>query len=173
MIFQEPMTSLNPVKRIGWQVEESLRIHQPEVTKEERKARCLHMLEAVGLHEPEKVYRMFPHELSGGMRQRVMIAAAMIGEPKILIADEPTTALDVTVQKQIVDLLIEINEQKHTSIIFISHDLSLVKQLCHRVLVMRKGEVVESGDVDSVFYHPQHTYTRKLISAIPQISLED
>ena len=173
MIFQEPMTSLNPVKRIGWQVEESLRIHQPEVTKEERKARCLHMLEAVGLHEAEKVYRMFPHELSGGMRQRVMIAAAMIGEPKILIADEPTTALDVTVQKQIVDLLIEINEQKHTSIIFISHDLSLVKQLCHRVLVMRKGEVVESGDVDSVFYHPQHTYTRKLISAIPQISLED
>jgi len=102
-----------------------------------------------------------------------MIAAAMIGEPKILIADEPTTALDVTVQKQIVDLLIEINEQKHTSIIFISHDLSLVKQLCHRVLVMRKGEVVDSGDVDSVFYHPQHTYTRKLISAIPQISLED
>ncbi len=171
IIFQEPMTSLNPVKRIGWQVEEPLFIHHPEVSKKERKIRAIEMLEAVGLHNAEEVYSMYPHELSGGMRQRVMIAAAMIGNPQILIADEPTTALDVTVQEQIVELLKKINKERGTSIIFISHDLSLVSQLCERVLVMRKGEIVESGYTASVFTRPTHTYTKKLIAAIPKIDI--
>ncbi len=171
MIFQEPMTSLNPVKRIGWQVEESLYIHHPEIGKKERKQRAIEMLEAVGLNNAEEVYFMYPHELSGGMRQRVMIAAAMIGNPQILIADEPTTALDVTVQAQIVELLKKINRERGTSIIFISHDLSLVSQLCERVLVMRKGDIVESGPTSVVFGRPRHTYTKKLIAAIPKIDI--
>lgn len=171
IIFQEPMTSLNPVKRIGWQVEEPLYIHHPEIGKKERKQKAIEMLEAVGLHNAEDVYSMYPHELSGGMRQRVMIAAAMIGNPQILIADEPTTALDVTVQEQIVELLKKLNKERGTSIIFISHDLSLVSQLCERVLVMRKGEIVESGSTVSVFSRPTHTYTKKLIAAIPKIDI--
>ena len=171
MIFQEPMTSLNPVKRIGWQVEESLRIHVPQMPGQERRQKAVSMLEAVGLHEPEKVYEMYPHELSGGMRQRVMIAAAMIADPEILIADEPTTALDVTVQAQIVELLQKINREKKTAIIFISHDLSLVRQLCSRVIVMQSGRIVESGEAEEVFIHPKQAYTRKLIAAIPRVDL--
>ncbi len=171
IIFQEPMTSLNPVKRIGWQVEEPLFIHHPEISKEERKVKAIDMLSAVGLQNAEAVYSMYPHELSGGMRQRVMIAAAMIGEPKILIADEPTTALDVTVQAQIVELLKKINKERGTSIIFISHDLSLVNQLCQRVIVMQKGNIVESGKCSDVFVHPMHPYTKRLIAAIPRINL--
>ena len=162
MIFQEPMTSLNPVKKIGWQVEEALRLHT-ELSKEERKKRAIEMLEKVELHNPEQVYEQYPHELSGGMRQRVMIAAAMICDPKLLIADEPTTALDVTIQEQIVALLKRINREKKTAILFISHDLSLVRQLCERVLVMRGGYVVESGPADEIFYHPKEEYTKKLI----------
>ena len=171
IIFQEPMTSLNPVKRIGWQVEEPLFIHHQEVTKEERKKRAIDMLKAVGLENAEDVYYMYPHELSGGMRQRVMIAAAMIGDPQILIADEPTTALDVTVQAQIVDLLKQLNKERKTSIIFISHDLSLVNQLCQRVIVMQKGNIVESGRTSEVFSRPRDPYTKKLIAAIPKIDL--
>ncbi len=171
MIFQEPMTSLNPVKKIGWQVEESLRIHHKEIDKAERKRRALKMLAAVGLKDPEKEYNKYPHEMSGGMRQRIMIAAAMIGEPRILIADEPTTALDVTIQAQIVDLLRKINKEKNTAIIFISHDLSLIRQLCQRVIVMQGGNIVETGNVEDIFRRPQKTYTRKLIAAIPQIDL--
>ena len=171
MIFQEPMTSLNPVKRIGWQVEEPLLIHHPEIPKEERKKAALRALESVGLNNSEEVYRMYPHELSGGMRQRVMIAAAMIGNPKILIADEPTTALDVTVQAQIVDLLKKLNREKQTSIIFISHDLSLVNQLCSRVIVMQKGNIVEEGKTSEVFSHPRDPYTKRLIAAIPKIDV--
>ncbi|MBR1441425.1 MAG: ABC transporter ATP-binding protein [Lachnospiraceae bacterium] len=171
IIFQEPMTSLNPVKRIGWQVEESLRIHHPEIDKETRKKKAISMLEKVGLHDPETVYKLYPHELSGGMRQRVMIAAAMIGEPKILIADEPTTALDVTVQAQIVELLKTFNRDYGTSIIFISHDLSLVSQLCQRVMVMYQGNVVETGTAEEVFSEPRQAYTRRLIAAIPKIRL--
>lgn len=173
IIFQEPMTSLNPVKRIGWQVEEPLFIHHPEVDKKERKDRAINMLRAVGLDNAEEVYHMYPHELSGGMRQRVMIASAMISDPKILIADEPTTALDVTVQAQIVDLLKKLNKERGTSIIFISHDLSLVNQLCQRVIVMQKGNIVESGKTVDVFTRPRHNYTKKLIAAIPKIDLED
>lgn len=168
MIFQEPMTSLNPVKRIGWQVEEPLRIHT-EMTKEERYQRVIQMLEDVELDHPERVYNQYPHELSGGMRQRVMIAAAMICNPKILIADEPTTALDVTIQAQIVELLKKLNREKKTSILFISHDLSLVRQLCERVMVMQGGYVVETGETEDIFNHPKEEYTKKLISAIPKV----
>jgi peptide/nickel transport system ATP-binding protein len=171
IIFQEPMTSLNPVKKIGWQVEESLRIHHKEIDKVTRKKKAIEMMDAVGLREPEKIYDMYPHELSGGMRQRVMIAAAMIAEPRILIADEPTTALDVTIQAQIVELLRKLNKEKGTAIIFISHDLSLIRQLCQRVIVMQSGNIVETGNVEEIFRSPKMSYTRKLIAAIPQIDL--
>ena len=161
MIFQEPMTSLNPVKRIGWQIEESLRIHT-ELNKEERYQKAIEMMK-------ERLYRQYPHEVSGGMRQRVMIAAAMICNPRILIADEPTTALDVTIQAQIVELLKRMNREKQTSILFISHDLSLVKQLCERVLVMKGGYIVETGPTQEVFAHPKEEYTQRLIAAIPKV----
>ncbi|WP_050008117.1 ABC transporter ATP-binding protein [Butyrivibrio sp. WCE2006] len=172
MIFQEPMTSLNPVKKIGWQVEESLRIHHKEMDKAERKRRALKMLEAVGLNDLERPYDKYPHQLSGGQRQRVMIAAAMIAEPRILIADEPTTALDVTIQAQIVELLRKMNREKGTAIIFISHDLSLIRQICSRVIVMQNGNIVETGNVEEIFKRPSMNYTRKLIAAIPQIDLD-
>lgn len=168
MIFQEPMTSLNPVKRIGWQIEESLRIHT-ELNKEERYQKAIGMMKEVELPDPERLYRQYPHELSGGMRQRVMIAAAMICNPRILIADEPTTALDVTIQAQIVELLKRMNREKQTSILFISHDLSLVKQLCERVLVMKGGYIVETGLTQEVFAHPKEEYTQRLIAAIPKV----
>lgn len=168
MIFQEPMTSLNPVKRIGWQIEESLRIHT-ELNKEERYQKAIEMMKEVELPDPKRLYRQYPHELSGGMRQRVMIAAAMICNPRILIADEPTTALDVTIQAQIVELLKRMNREKQTSILFISHDLSLVKQLCERVLVMKGGYIVETGLTQEVFAHPKEEYTQRLIAAIPKV----
>ena len=168
VIFQEPMTSLNPVKKIGWQVEESLRIHT-NLTKEERYERAIQMLRDVELDNPERVYEQYPHELSGGMRQRVMIAAAMICTPKILIADEPTTALDVTIQAQIVKLLKRLNKEKKTAIIFISHDLSLIRQICERVLVMKGGYIVENGPTEEIFNHPKEEYTKKLIAAIPKV----
>ncbi|TCL60061.1 peptide/nickel transport system ATP-binding protein [Kineothrix alysoides] len=167
MVFQEPMTSLNPVKKIGWQVEESLRLHT-QIPKEERKETALSLLKSVELTEAEKVYKMYPHELSGGMRQRAMLAAAIICEPKLLIADEPTTALDVTIQAQIVKLLKKINEQKKTAILFISHDLSLVSRLCERVIVMQGGYIVETGSSEEIFENPKEEYTKKLIAAIPK-----
>lgn len=170
MIFQEPMTSLNPVKKIGWQVEESLRIHQPHLSKKERYERAIKALGDVELPDSLKVYHQYPHELSGGMRQRVMIASAIICEPKLLIADEPTTALDVTIQLQIVRLLQKLNREKKMAILFISHDLSLVRKLCNKVLVMYQGHIVEEGKTDHVFINPQNEYTKKLISAIPCIS---
>lgn len=166
MIFQEPMTSLNPVKKIGWQVEESLRLHT-KLTKEECKKRAIELLQEVELPNAEAVYNMYPHELSGGMRQRVMIAAAMICEPKILIADEPTTALDVTTQGQIIELMKRLNEEKRTAILFISHDLSLVESLCEQVIVMKDGEIVESGSAKEIFEYPREQYTKELIAAIP------
>lgn len=170
MIFQEPMTSLNPVKKIGWQVEESLRIHT-QLTSEERYQKAIEMLREAELPDPEWVYHAYPHELSGGMRQRVMIAAAMICEPKILIADEPTTALDVTIQAQIVELLKKINREKGTAILFISHDLSLVRKLCRRVMVMQGGYVVETGETEEIFASPTEEYTKKLMNAIPTDTL--
>lgn len=168
MVFQEPMTSLNPVKKIGWQVEESLRIHK-DFSKEERYEKTIKALAEVELDEPEKLYHKYPYELSGGMRQRVMIAAALICNPKLIIADEITTALDVTVQAQIIELLKKVNKKNKTAILFISHDLSLVKQICSRVIVMYQGNIVEQGDAEMIFHHPQEEYTQKLIAAIPKI----
>ena len=168
MIFQEPMTSLNPVRKIGWQVEESLRIHTG-MTKAERYEMAIEAMRDVELEEPERLYHMYPHELSGGMRQRVMIAAAIICKPKLMIADEATTALDVTVQAQIIELLRRINRKQNTAILFVSHDLSLVKQLCERVIVMYQGRIVEQGAAEQIFCHPQEEYTKHLIEAIPRI----
>ncbi len=167
IIFQEPMSSLNPVKKIGWQVEESLRIHT-NLTKEERYNKVIETLESVELADAKRIYRMYPHELSGGMRQRVMIAAAMICDPDILIADEPTTALDVTIQSQIIKLLKKINKERNTAILFISHDLSVVRQLCERVVVMKGGYIVETGNTEDVFSQPQEEYTKQMIEAIPK-----
>ncbi len=173
IIFQEPMTSLNPVKKIGWQLEESLRIHT-KLQKKDRYIRAINALKDVELSNVEDVYQSYPHELSGGMRQRVMIAIAMICEPKLLIADEPTTALDVTIQMQIIKLLQKLSRTKHISILFISHDLSLVRQLCNRVIVMKDGRIIEQGDTEAVFKNPKQRYTKQLIEAIPKCKkLED
>ncbi len=169
IVFQEPMTSLNPVKRIGWQVEESLRLHRPEMGKEERYEHAIKALEQVELANPQLVYKKYPHELSGGMRQRVMIASAIICAPKLLIADEPTTALDVTIQLQIVKLLQRLNREKNMAVLFISHDLSLVKRLCDRIVVMHDGSVVETGRTEEIFCNPKEDYTRELIKAIPKL----
>ncbi len=168
IIFQEPMTSLNPLKKIGWQVEESLRLHT-DLNKKERKKRALQALADAELPNPEEVYHLYPHNLSGGMRQRVMIAAAIVCNPRLLIADEPTTALDVTIQAQIVKLLRRISKEYGMSVLFISHDLSLIRQLCNRVLVMQHGKVVEMGEVEAIFSDPQEPYTKKLIAAIPKV----
>lgn len=167
MVFQEPLNSLNPLKKVGWQVEESLRVHTV-MDKLEMKERAIKALKDVELPNPEAVYNSYPHELSGGMRQRAMIAAAMIIQPKLLIADEPTTALDVTIQAEIVDLLRNINKERGTAILFISHDLSLVNALCENVYVMQNGLVVESGSCNAIFNNPQEDYTKRLINAIPK-----
>ncbi len=166
VVFQEPMTSLDPVMRIGRQVEESLRIHT-DMTAEQRKTAALRAMTEAELKDPELTYHKYPHELSGGMLQRVMIAAAIVSEPKLLLADEPTTALDVTIQAQILELLKKINREKGMSILFISHNLNVVRKLCTRVAVMHKGRIVETGSAEDVFYHPQEAYTQHLIAAIP------
>ena len=166
MVFQEPMTSLNPVKKIGWQVAESLKIHT-SMSDEEIHERVIEILANVGLPKPEELCQKYPHQLSGGMRQRVMIAMAMICWPKILVCDEPTTALDVTVQAQILQLLRKIHSEANTSILFISHDSNVVKEVCQRVIVMYKGKIVEEGYTEDVLYHPKHDYTKHLIAAIP------
>ena len=168
MIFQEPMTSLNPVFRIGAQLDEVIALHDGEgKTAEDIKARSIHLLEMAGIANSEGVYKMFPHELSGGMRQRVMIAMALSCNPRLIIADEPTTALDVTIQAQILELLRRLNRERGMSILFISHNLAVVRKLCTRVAVMEKGHIVESGPVDQIFFHPQAPYTQRLIAAIP------
>ena len=166
VVFQEPMTAMNPVMRIGPQVEECLRVHT-KLTKAERKARALEALALADLPDPEGVYRKYPHELSGGMLQRVMIAAAIISRPKLLLADEPTTALDVTIQGQILELLKRLNKEQNMAILMISHNLHVVRKLCTRVAVMQRGKLVEDGPVEEVFRNPQHEYTRQLIAAIP------
>ena len=171
IIFQEPMTALNPTMKIGRQVEEALKIHHPDVDVSARRERALNWLKNVELEDAERIYESYPHELSGGMRQRVMIAAAMIGGPQLLIADEPTTALDVTVQAQIIKLLKKINKEEHVSILFISHDLSLIRQISDRVIVMQKGRIVEQGDVKQIFQAPREEYTKQLIAAIPKVEL--
>lgn len=166
IIFQEPMTSLNPVMKIGRQVEEALLIHT-NMTARERRARALEAMAEAELPDPEAVYEKYPHQLSGGMRQRVMIAAALVLRPKLLIADEPTTALDVTIQAQIIRLLQKINQEQGTAILFISHDLGVVRKLCSRVVVMKEGTIVEEGTVEDVFLHPREDYTKLLIASRP------
>ena len=166
MIFQEPMTSLNPVFRIGAQIDEVIALHDGEgKSKEDIKKRTVEMLEMVGIANSQGVYEMYPHELSGGMRQRVMIAMALACNPKVIIADEPTTALDVTIQAQILDLLRTLRRELDLSYLFISHDLNVVYQLCDRVLVMKEGRIVEQGTVDDIFDHPKDDYTRQLLAA--------
>ena len=168
MIFQEPMTSLNPVFRIGEQINEVIELHEGTgKTEAEIKARTIELLEMVGIANSEGVYRMYPHELSGGMRQRVCIAMALACNPRLIIADEPTTALDVTIQAQILELLKKINRERGMGILFISHNLNVVRKLCSRVAVMHKGRIVETGAAEDVFHHPRDPYTQRLIAAIP------
>lgn len=166
VVFQEPMTSLNPLMKVGYQIEEALRIHTNK-SKEELKEIALDTMAKVGLPEPEKTYYKYPHQLSGGQRQRAMIASAMAIHPKLLICDEPTTALDVRVQAQILALLKEVSETYGIAILLISHDLRVVRHLCDSVAVMYGGEIVETGSTEEVFDNPQHEYTKKLIAAIP------
>ena len=169
MIFQEPMTSLNPVFRIGDQVDEVTILHNPEMTKEEAKQRTLDMLGLVGIANKEGVYKMYPHELSGGMRQRVMIAIALACSPKLIIADEPTTALDVTIQAQILDLLQNLKDKLNSSIMLITHDLGVVAGMADYVVVMYAGRVVEKGTADDIFHHPAHPYTIGLMKSKPVV----
>ncbi|MFB5267745.1 ABC transporter ATP-binding protein [Paenibacillus enshidis] len=171
MIFQEPMTSLNPVFRVGKQIAEAVRYHQG-VGKKEAMLRAVEMLTKVGIPRPEKVAVSYPHELSGGMRQRVMIAMAMICNPKLLIADEPTTALDVTIQAQILDLMRELQRTEGTSILMITHDLGVVAEMCDRVVIMYAGQVVEETDVKTLFKNPKHPYTKSLLASLPQLNSE-
>ena len=170
MIFQEPMTSLNPVMKVGKQVQEVILLHR-KISKKEAKDEVLRIFEKVGISEPEKRYHCYPHELSGGLRQRVMIAMAMICRPKLLIADEPTTALDVTVEAQILELMKNLRDTVDTSIILISHNLGVVAEICDYVYVMYAGQIVEQGDVFTLFDDPRHPYTKGLMSAVR--SLED
>ena len=167
MIFQEPMTSLNPVMTAGKQIREGILVHNPKMDKKEADARALEMIKLVGIPAPEKVFRSYPHELSGGMRQRVMIAIALACQPDLLICDEPTTALDVTIQAQILDLLRRLRDEEGMSVVLISHDLGVVASLCDRVEVMYGGMALESGLVDDVFERPRHPYTSALLGAVP------
>ena len=169
MIFQNPMTCLNPVYTIGNQLMEALQCHDDKITKEEAWDRAVHMLELVGINNAEKRMTQYPHEHSGGMRQRAMIAMALISEPKLLIADEPTTALDVTVQAQILDVMKDIQKRVNTSIIFITHNLGVVAEVCDKVSVMYAGKIVEQGDVNDIFYNPQHPYTKALLASMPRL----
>lgn len=170
MIFQDPMTSLNPVFTIGNQLVEVIRKHS-SLSPAEAKAKAIELLRMVGIPSPEKRIRQYPHEFSGGMRQRVMIAMALSCEPKLLIADEPTTALDVTIQAQILELMKELKNKLGMSIILITHDLGLVADICERVVVMYGGMVVEEGKVEDIFYRPQHPYTKGLLKSIPRVNM--
>ena len=165
IIFQDPMTSLNPVYTIGNQITEVIRLHTDK-TKQQAKERARELLELVGINEPEKRLKQYPHELSGGMKQRVMIAIALVGKPSIIIADEPTTSLDVTIEAQILDLLMDLRRQMNTSIILITHDLGVIAKMCDRVLVMYGGKVAEKGTVEEIFYETAHPYTAGLIKSI-------
>ena len=171
IIFQDPMTSLNPTYTVGHQLEEAILLHTNR-NKKEAKARALEMLKLVNVNEPEKRLKQYPHELSGGMRQRVMIAMALACEPDILIADEPTTALDVTIQAQILELMKSLQEEFNMAIIMITHDLGVVAQMCDEVIVMYAGSICEQGTADEIFYNPQHEYTKGLMNSIPTVDDE-
>jgi oligopeptide transport system ATP-binding protein len=173
MIFQNPMTCLNPVYTIGDQLMEALTCHDKSITKQEARRRAVEMLELVGINNAEKRVEQYPHEFSGGMRQRAMIAMAMICHPKLLIADEPTTALDVTIQAQILDLMKDLQKKTGMAIIFITHNLGVVAEICDRVSVMYAGHIVEQGKVDDIFYRPAHPYTKGLLRSMPNLDEEE
>ena len=172
MIFQNPMTCLNPVYTIGNQLTEALRAHDKSISKEDADKRAMEMLEQVGINNVEKRMKQYPHELSGGMRQRVMIAMGLICHPKLLIADEPTTALDVTIRAQILELMKELQKKNHMGIIFITHNLGVVAEVCDKVSVMYAGKMVEQGPVDEIFYEPGHPYTMGLLRSMPRVDAE-
>lgn len=172
IIFQDPMTSLNPVYTIANQIMEVILLHTDK-NKEQARARAKELLELVGINEPEKRLKQYPHELSGGMRQRVMIAIALACEPKLLIADEPTTALDVTIQAQILELMMELKEKLGMAIIMITHDLGVVASMCDRIAVMYAGRIVEYGTTDDIFYNPKHEYTKGLLKSIPRLDAKE
>ncbi len=169
MIFQNPMTCLNPVYTIGNQLMEALLCHDKSIGREEAKKRAIEMLTLVGINNPDKRIKQYPHELSGGMRQRVMIAMGLICHPKLLIADEPTTALDVTIQAQILELMKDIQKKTQMSIIFITHNLGVVAEICDKVSVMYAGKIVEQGNVNDIFYNPSHPYTKGLLRSMPRV----
>ncbi|TGD89238.1 ABC transporter ATP-binding protein [Mycolicibacterium sp. CH28] len=168
MVFQDPMTSLNPVYRVGDQIAEMIRAHR-EVSKSAARARAVELLRSVGIPNPERRVRDYPHEFSGGMRQRVMIAMALALEPEVLVADEPTTALDVTIQAQILRLIESLNHERNLSVVLITHDLGVVAELADRVLVMYAGQIVEDATLDELFYNPQHPYTWGLLGSIARL----
>ncbi|MDO5046134.1 ABC transporter ATP-binding protein [Campylobacter sp.] len=168
MIFQEPMTSLNPSLTIGYQIDEALKLHQPNLNKKERALKVIQSLETVGIKEPQKRIKEYAFKLSGGQRQRVMIAMAMVCKPQLLIADEPTTALDVTIQAQVIELMKDLQRANNMAILFITHDLGVVSNIADDVIVMYKGQIVESGSVKEVLKDPRHAYTKALMGSIPK-----
>lgn len=170
MIFQEPMTSLNPSFTVGFQIDEALKLHQKDLNKKQRKEKAIEALAKVGIKKPEERYYQYPFKLSGGQRQRVMIAMAMVCKPKLLIADEPTTALDVTIQAQVLKLMRDLQKQNNTAILFITHDLGVVYQMADDVIVMYKGHMLESASKDELFKNPTHPYTKALLNSIPNIN---